>query len=109
ALAPPALQTIYEDVTHNRSEGSVLALLVIEVYCDCGVGDFAHSYVPEIEIFEKPAAQSVILKAYCSTQDGTVKVAVIGEDVAHAARYFAADCDAAVTVLHSAVAYDDVL
>src|SRR5438045_7407785 len=39
----------------------------------------------------------------------TVHLAIPHEDIAHAAGYFAADTDAAMTVLHTATLNDDVL
>ena len=55
------------------------------------------------------AAHGVGLQPQHAVEVRTVHPAVFGEDVAHAAGDLAADGDAAVAVLHLAVADDDVL
>src|SRR5262249_733015 len=56
-----------------------------------------------------PAALGVRLEAEHAIEPGAVHAAALDEDVSRAARDLAADDDAAVAVLHLAVAHDDVL
>src|SRR5262249_57713521 len=72
-------------------------------------GDFAGRAVAEGDGLDRPAALGVRLEAEHAIEPGAVHSAALDEDVSRAARDLAADDDAAVAVLHLAVAHDDVL
>lgn len=88
---------------------ALLAVFVLQVDAEHGFaalayGDIAHKYV----LYDSAAAGAG-LDADDAIQVGAVHLAVLHVQVVVAAGDFAADNYAAVTVLHEAVAHDDVL
>src|SRR5437764_1232219 len=108
-LALPALHVLHDHVADDGREAAALALLVVEVNGDDGIGHLADLDVAHVDVFEQAAARGVVLEAQRAVKVGAVHVAVFGEEVSDAAGDFAADGDAAVPVLHAAALNDYVL
>src|ERR1044071_1143315 len=104
-----ALQVMDREVADDGRVLALRALLVIEVHGQHRVRDLPDGDVAEVDVLQQPAAHGVVLEAQRVVEVRAVHRAVFGEEVADAARDFAADGDAAVAVLHLAAADDDVL
>ena len=103
-----ALQVTDDEVANDGRELTLLALFIIEVNGDDCAPDLADHDVAKIEIFQEAAAHGVVLHAESVIKIRAVHLTVLGEDVLHAARYFASDSNAAVPVLHAATAHDEI-
>src|SRR6185503_1663093 len=108
-FAPGAVQAIYGVIANDGRERSLSTFFVIEVDRDHRMRDLTDLDVSEVQVFEQTAAHRVVLNAQCVIEIGTIELAVLGEQIAHAARDLTTHCDAAMTVLHLTTLHDDVL
>ncbi len=88
---------------------ALLALLVDQIDFEHGLVALAHLDVAHEDVLDDAAAARVGLDADHAVKLGRVHDAVLDKEVLESARDLAAHDDAAVAVLHAAVAHDDVL
>ena len=84
-------------------------VLIVEVDFQHRLATLSHLDVAGIDILDDTAAAGVGLDAHHAVETGAVHLVVLGKHVAASARDFTADDHTSVSVLHLAVAYDDVL
>ncbi len=99
------------DVAHcgQIAAAANLVVLIVEVNFQHRLGALSHGDVACVDVFDHAAAASVGLYAYHSLKAGTVHLVVLGKHIAASAGNLTADNHTAVSILHLAVADDDVL
>src|SRR5215213_5400550 len=109
ARARTARHVFEPDVAHHGFVKPPVARVVEHVDGQHGLRHAPHLDAAHKDVLDSAAAYGVRLEAQRAVEVRAVHLAVFHEDVAAVARNLAPDDDAAVPVLHDAVAHDDVL
>ena len=110
-LAFLAGYVLHVDVAHCWIESALgdFFRFVVKVDFQHGFGALANLDVAHVNVFYHSSACRIGLYSQYAVKVGAVHLAVLNEHVVAASRYFRADYNAAVAVLHHAVAHYDVL
>src|SRR5262249_39121332 len=107
AFAARDIPNVY--ITDDRRINAGVAFFVKEIDCHDRFGHPPDPHVSHAKTLHNAPPYPVRLDAQRTPQTRAVHAAMFSEYVSGAAGYFASDRDAAVTILHRAVADNDVL
>src|SRR3989338_3984480 len=108
-FAPAAHDVFHYHVTDGWEERSLVTLLVVVVDHENGFLDLSDRHVSEEHVLNDTSAHRIRFDSQCAVKVRTVHAAVFCEHVPDTAGHLASDDDAAMAILHGAVAHYDVL